>query len=73
MGSHHDSGNFEIDITGRTGGLVQAEVRLTETVPAGGITLQVVFDPNRGEVVSVSPWRNLGCFVTDELARRSQS
>ena len=74
--SAHDHGsthNFEVSITGREGGLVQATVQLGETIPAGGITLEVVYDPNRREVVSVSPWQNLGQFVTAELTRQANS
>ena len=74
--SAHDHGstqNFEVSITGREGGLVQATVQLQETIPTGGVTLEVVYDPNRCEVVSVSPWQNLGQFVTAELDRQANS
>ena len=73
--SSHDQGssNFEVTITGRQGDLVEAEVTITETIPKGGVTLRVVFDPHRSQVVSVTPWRNLGCFVTEELSRQANS
>ena len=61
--------NFEITIEGTEGDTVRAQVRLTETIPAGGLTLDVVWDTAFGRVVSVTPWRNLGVFVTEALAR----
>ncbi len=70
----HDSStpsNFTVQVTGRAGDQVQAKVHLTETIPAGGIELDVVWDVRRGSIVSVSPWRNLGEFVTAELARKA--
>ena len=64
-------GNFEVAITGHDGPLVQATVTLRGTIPAGGVTLAVVYDPRSGKPVSVSPWRNLGVFVLAELARQT--
>jgi len=61
--------NFQVQVTGRDGDRVLARVTLTETIPAGGLELDVVWDPRTGEAVSVSPYRNLGQFVTEELAR----
>jgi hypothetical protein len=71
MGSHDPvtPHNFDVTLTGRDGHLVQARVHLRETIPVGGIELDVVWDRANGRVVSVTPWRNLGEFVTAELAR----
>lgn len=63
--------NFEITIDGGEGNEVHAKVHLKETIPPGGITLDVVWDKAFGRVVSVTPWRNLGVFVTDALARKA--
>ncbi len=61
--------NFEVQVDGPEGQFVRATVRLHQTVPVGGIELSVLWDPVGGRVVEVRPWRNLGCFVTEALAR----
>jgi hypothetical protein len=72
----HDSvtpHNFEVKVTGRAGSQVQARVHLKNSIPVGGVTLDVVFDTESGRVVSVSPWQNLGCFVTEALAKAAST
>lgn len=63
--------NFDVTIAGREGRLVRATVTLHETIPAGGIELSVLWDPDRGDVVEVKPWRNLGQFVIEALATKA--
>ncbi len=61
--------NFDIQIQGNEGDLVKQEVTVHQSVPAGGIRLQVLWDPTAGEAVSVSPYRNLGRFLTEGIAK----
>jgi len=63
--------NFDISIQGTEGDTVRARVTLNETIPPGGITLDVVWDKRYGRLVSVEPWRNLGIFVIDALAAKA--
>lgn len=60
---------FEVQIERWEGHVVHALVDLKETVPAGGQSLTVVYEPRRRRIVAVRPWRNLGTFVLDELDR----
>jgi len=60
--------NFEITIRSRDGARVTAEVHLRETIPAGGIRLEVVYDLDAHAVVSVIPWRKMGRHVLDAIA-----
>ncbi len=71
MGHSHDPTmprNFEITIRSREGSRVTAVVHLQETIPAGGIRLEVVYDLDERDVVSVSPWRKVGTHVLDAIA-----
>jgi len=63
--------NFEVAVTGHEGRLVRATVTISETIPAGGIELSVLWDPDRGAVVEVKPWRNLGQFILEALAAKA--
>ncbi len=70
MGHSHDPTmpqNFEVTIREREGSRVTADVHLKETIPAGGIHLEVVFDLGAHAVVSVTPWRNMGRHVIDAI------
>jgi hypothetical protein len=63
--------NFDVAITGREGRFVRATVTLHTTIPAGGIELSVLWDPERGDVVEVKPWWNLSRFVREALAAQT--
>ncbi len=63
--------NFDVAVDGHEGRLVRATVTLHETIPTGGLTLSVLWDPDRGEATSVTPFRNLGQFVLEELAKQA--
>jgi predicted RNA binding protein YcfA (HicA-like mRNA interferase family) len=70
MGHSHDHSfpaNFEITIRERDGDRVTADVHLKETIPPGGIMLEVVYDLAAGDVVSVRPWRKIGLHVLDAI------
>ncbi len=61
--------NFEVQLGAHEGRLVRATVQIHKTVPSGGLRLSVLWDPDAGRVVEVKPYRNLGRFITAELAR----
>lgn len=61
--------NFDIQLLGHEGDLVKLEVTVHQSVPAGGIRLQVLWDPSAGQPVSVTPYRNLGQFLTADIAK----
>lgn len=76
MGHGHDHGHdhaapagpaFEVQIERWEGHVVHAVVDLHQTVPAGGLSLNVVYEPRNRRIVEVRPWRNLGTFVLDAL------
>lgn len=70
MGHSHDPTmpqNFEITITSREGTRVAADVHLKQTIPAGGIHLEVVYDVDSKDVVTVVPWRKMGQHVLDAI------
>jgi hypothetical protein len=63
--------NYSIHVEGPEGALVRVRVRVEETVPAGGIDLDVLWDPQAGKPVSVTPWRNLGRFISEAIAHEA--
>jgi|GEM_PF-1897748 len=65
--------NFHVTVDSNEGTRAHITVRLDETIPAGGLTLDVVWDTKTGRIVSVTPWRNLGEFVIAEIARATGS
>ena len=67
MGQSDMPKNYEITVKGRDGARVTADVHLKETIPAGGIHLEVVYDLDKKDVVSVNPWRKIGRHVLDAV------
>lgn len=65
--------NFHVTVDSNDGDRAHLTVKLDETIPPGGLTLKVVWDTASGRIVSVDPWRNLGMFVLDEIARQTGS
>ena len=76
MGHSHDETmpkNFEITIRSHEGSRVSADVHLTQTIPPGGVHLEVVYDLEKHDVVSVRPWRKMGQHVLEAIARAAQT
>lgn len=63
--------NHSISIENREGSKVHAKVEIEKTIPAGGITLDVVYDKGTDKVISVKPWRNLGEFILSDLRSKA--
>ena len=64
--------NYEITVKDRDGSHVTADVHLKETIPAGGIHLEVVYDLEKKDVVSVTPWRKIGRHVLEAVAAAAE-
>ncbi len=63
--------NYTVQVQGHEGDLVRVTVHVSQTVPAGGLELDVLWDPKAGRALSVSPYRNLGEFITGAIAREA--
>jgi len=65
--------NFHVTVSSNEGRRAHLTVKLDETIPSGGLELDVVWDTEAGRIISVTPWRNLGVFVLQEIARQTGS
>ena len=63
--------NYSVHVEGPEGDLIRVRVHVAESVPPGGIDLDVLWDPRAGAPVSVAPWRNLGQFITSAIAHEA--
>ena len=63
--------NYTVHVDGPEGALVRVRVHVSKTVPPGGLDLDVLWDPAAGEAVSVTPFRNLGEFITNAIAQQA--
>lgn len=63
--------NYSVHVEGPEGAYLRVKVSIHETVPAGGLELDVLWDPTTGQPVSVTPWRNLGQFISEAIAHEA--